>query len=281
MSFRNQTFQLNYKLLSYDKSKYENDWTGVSHSHPHSEIIFVTGGGGYFVDHEKKHRISTGSVILTNPYVPHTELSLPAPYDPLEYTVISLGDIYFSSEDEDQLFARSFVYDFGSRFPEFKAHLSRIDAEIGGKKSLWQTAVLTSVNELLILILRLTGLNNMRTEEPLSPKAAEQTVWFVKRYMELYFVRNITLDELADKFFVNKYYLIRAFRQTVGCTPMQYLQKIRVSQAKELLTNTDMSVTQVAVQTGFASASHLAQFFRRYTGETPSAFAKKRGQQEN
>ena len=274
LSFRDRIPQLGYRLLSYDKSKYEGDWKGIAHSHPYSEIIIVTGGEGCFAGGDEKRRIASGSVILTNPYVSHTEYSQPPPSAPLEYTAIALDGVCFSDGADEQLFARGYVFDFGGRFRELKAVLGKIDGEIAEKKPYWQTAVLSCVNELLIMILRCTGLNNVSVKEELPPKASKQPLWFVKRYLELYFIKNITLDELSEKFFINKYYLIRAFKQTYGKTPMQYLQEIRINQAKELLVNTDMSITQIAAQMGFASASHLAQVFRRYTGKTPSAFAK-------
>ena len=79
LSFRNYISQLNYKLLSYDKLKYEQDWGSIEHSHPYSEILFVIGGQGSFVNNGKIFSLKKGNIVITNPYISHTEVSLPPP----------------------------------------------------------------------------------------------------------------------------------------------------------------------------------------------------------
>ncbi len=79
LSFRNYISQLNYKLLSYDKLKYEQDWGSIEHSHPYSEILFVIGGKGSFVNNGKIFSLKKGNIVITNPYISHTEVSLPPP----------------------------------------------------------------------------------------------------------------------------------------------------------------------------------------------------------
>lgn len=275
LRFGDGNFRPDYKFLSYDKSKFENDWNSSEHSHPYSEILFVTGGKGSFVNGGEVRPVETGTLVVTNPYVAHTEISAPAPEAPLQYTVISLADIYFASENSDEFLTKSYVFDFPGHRQEFRALLAKIDAEIGAKKPFWQAAVLGAVNELLILILRLTGLNNFRAEEPLPMSGAGKAVWLCSRYMETYFAQKITLDFLAEKFFVNKYHLIRSFRLTLGCTPMQYLARVRMAHAEDLLKNTDLSVTEIAAQTGFSSASRFAEAYKKRTGKSPLQAIKR------
>ena len=79
LNFRNYISKLNFKLLSYDKLKYEHDWESIEHSHPYSEILFVTGGHGAFINNRNQRPLSKGDIVITNPYVSHTEISLPLP----------------------------------------------------------------------------------------------------------------------------------------------------------------------------------------------------------
>jgi transcriptional regulator GlxA family with amidase domain len=60
----------------------------------------------------------------------------------------------------------------------------------------------------------------------------------------------------------------RVFRATVG----EYVRRLRVDAAQRMLTNSDISLAQIALETGFADQSHLTRVFRRATGLTPKLY---------
>src|SRR5205814_1630136 len=64
----------------------------------------------------------------------------------------------------------------------------------------------------------------------------------------------------------------RMFRRTTGKTPHQYAIGRRVECARRLLEAGELSIAAIAIDTGFASQSHLTEVFRRVTGVTPKAF---------
>lgn len=275
LNFRNYISKLNFKLLSYDKLKYEHDWESIEHSHPYSEILFVTGGHGAFINNGNQRPLSKGDIVITNPYVSHTEISLPPPSQPLEYIVISLDEIYFTPEDAEEIFSdRSYIYNISAHWNEIENFLERIQQEINTEALLWENAVLSIINELLILILRFTNLNNLHTEGTMPTTHSNRIVWLVRQYMEQYYAEPITLNMLAEKFYINKFYLERCFKQIVGCTPLAYLKNVRIDRAKTLLLSTDFTISEISLQVGFASASHFAKTFQKVTGMTPSAFLR-------
>ena len=195
LNFRNYISKLNFKLLSYDKLKYEHDWESIEHSHPYSEILFVTGGHGAFINNGKQRPLSKGNIVITNPYVSHTEISLPPPSKPLEYIVISLDEIYFTPEDAEEIFSdRSYIYNISAHWNEIENFLERIQQEINTEALLWENAVLSIINELLILILRFTNLNNLHTEGTMPTTHSNRIVWLVRQYMEQYYAEPITLN---------------------------------------------------------------------------------------
>ncbi len=194
----------------------------------------------------------------------------------MEYIVISLEDIYFVSEDYENIFMDSYVYDFIPYWLQVENFLKRVEEEINTKSILWENEALSIINELLILILRVTKLNNIHTEENMPTKHSNKIVWLAKQYMEQYYAENITLDMLAEKFFFNKFYLERCFKQVLDCTPLQYLKQVRMERAKNLLISTDFSISEIAIQVGYSSASHFACIFQKYTGQTPSDYIKNK-----
>lgn len=82
----------------------------------------------------------------------------------------------------------------------------------------------------------------------------------------------LTLQAVAGELFVNPCYLSTIFRQMTGCTFRSYLKTIRLQHAKQLLTQTNYLITDIAMQTGFNSAAYLISSFRQAFGITPSAY---------
>ena len=84
----------------------------------------------------------------------------------------------------------------------------------------------------------------------------------------------ITLDMLAKICDINKYYLAYLFKKEIGMAPINYLNDVRIKEAKILLATTDLTIGEIANITGFSSQSFFTQVFKREAGLTPSQFRK-------
>ena len=62
------------------------------------------------------------------------------------------------------------------------------------------------------------------------------------------------------------------FTSAYGETPYKFVVRQRVERARQLLAGSDLPISEIALQTGFCSQSHLSDVFRRHVGETPKAF---------
>jgi AraC family transcriptional regulator len=71
---------------------------------------------------------------------------------------------------------------------------------------------------------------------------------------------------------VNLYHFARAFKQSTGETPHQYVLRTRIEQAKEFLRNPQTSVVEASARTGFVDQSHFSKVFRRIVGIAPSEY---------
>jgi AraC-like DNA-binding protein len=86
--------------------------------------------------------------------------------------------------------------------------------------------------------------------------------------------RLLTLDEIAKAANTNKYVLVRQFRKKFGITPHQFLLRIRVENARLLLTQGANSA-DAATAAGFSDQSHMNRHFRRIVGMTPHKYARQ------
>jgi transcriptional regulator GlxA family with amidase domain len=85
-------------------------------------------------------------------------------------------------------------------------------------------------------------------------------------------------EDIARYVGINADYLTDCFRQEMSITPMTYLRRYRIHQARELLETTDLSIIQVALEVGFSDGAHFTRTFQREVGMTPRAYRHgKRG----
>lgn len=95
-------------------------------------------------------------------------------------------------------------------------------------------------------------------------------------YINQYYMEDIGMSQIAEKVGVTPNYLSTLFRQKTGTTFMKYLTKSRMIRAKELLTETDLQVQQVANQVGYYSTRHFTKLFTEFAGCYPSEYKKQR-----
>ena len=84
--------------------------------------------------------------------------------------------------------------------------------------------------------------------------------------------RPLTVAEMARDFGMGPQKLTRLIKQSTGCSPHQYVTKLRVERAKESLRKTRIHLAELAFGLGFASQSHFTAVFRRHVGVTPKVY---------
>lgn len=81
---------------------------------------------------------------------------------------------------------------------------------------------------------------------------------------------DLSLAVLAQTAGLSQYHFLRLFKHSTGVTPHQYILRQRISRAKQLLVESDLSITEISYSLGFATPAHFTHHFRRQTGLTPS-----------
>ena len=98
----------------------------------------------------------------------------------------------------------------------------------------------------------------------------------ISNWMAEHMAEDFSLDQLAARAGVSKFYFTRLFKNAMGVSPSRYLLTLRMDEARRLLRETKRSVVEIALDVGFANPSHFARFFRRETGLSPSDYRQQR-----
>lgn len=205
------------------------------------------------------------SVVFMNPQEVHTGYSAadqPLTYRMLYPSVELVQQVAQDLRDDvSPFFRHAFVQD-----PDLACRLLALhDALEQSAGPLEQQSLL--VDALSAALLHHAEARRMAHRPAFEPEA----VRCIKAYLHDCFEADVSLDDLAEITQLNRFYLIRVFRQAVGMPPYAYLKQIRVEQAKQLLRQ-GMAIADVATAVGFSDQSHLTRHFKQIFGITPGQY---------
>jgi len=94
-------------------------------------------------------------------------------------------------------------------------------------------------------------------------------------YVEAHLHQDLPLSVLAEAAAMSMFHFSRAFRQSIGFSPHQYVLARRIERAKSLLRDCELTVGEIGVGLGFARQNHFARVFQKKTGLTPTQFRRR------
>jgi AraC-like DNA-binding protein len=103
---------------------------------------------------------------------------------------------------------------------------------------------------------------------------AQRLVRQAMAYIQQHYAEPISRADLARHVALSEDYLTASFRKELGVTPVAYLNRYRVHQAKQLLTETDKTITEIALEVGFSDSGYFSRVFRREVGISPEAYRR-------
>jgi AraC-like DNA-binding protein len=127
--------------------------------------------------------------------------------------------------------------------------------------------------EFLTLLYLNRGNNIYRNESEMT--ATEQKIYAVTSYIHSHYAEDLSLNMLAQKFYISNYYLSHQFKDVTGFTLSDYIQMTRVRNVQAMLVGTQVPITEAAARCGFNSFSQFNRIFRKHIGMAPSAYRKK------
>lgn len=101
-------------------------------------------------------------------------------------------------------------------------------------------------------------------------------VEIAENYIEMHFLEDISMEEMAGKLHVHPSHLMRAFKKEKGITISHYRNMRRIKEAKELILFSNLSMTEIAIMVGFSNPQYFSRFFKEVEGITPVEFKKNR-----
>lgn len=116
--------------------------------------------------------------------------------------------------------------------------------------------------------------NYLIDEQKSREKGKYATVYAVSDYISAHFQEEITLERLAEEFYVSKSYLSRSFKEVVGFGFKEYVNILRIRLAQEMLEDSNLTISEISEMVGFDTASYFGQVFQKHLAISPSQYRR-------
>jgi len=250
---------------------------GVRHWHVEVQILRMTKGDATFVTSAGSFLLHEGEGIFLNSGVLHEVVATSDPES--RYLCANFRPSMIAGGEGNAIY-RNYVLPITSN-PDLGTvvlrgefwHRQILDI-IGRMGDIWNAHAYgyeLALKELLCRIWRILAENNRTSAEKAAPTSFsdQQRVRLLKQFIHMNYMNRITLDDIADAAHVSRGECCRVFRRTDGSSPFAYLRSYRIAQSMKLLRCTDLSVGEIAFQTGFDSSSYYIACFKKEQNCTP------------
>jgi AraC-like DNA-binding protein len=284
------------KVISFQIPKSENSFIQYQedrgkhfydslHQHPQAQLTLIVEGRGQLLVGDYVGRFEPGDVYLLAESIPHVFRSDSDYYQEESSLKIGGNTLFFDFKAMNKAFSE--VEDFrdlihlnekiagcfkitGDTKNEIAALLARF-GEFSGLTRLGHCIHILSLLDFTSPdIEALNQIPIMKTMTERDGRRMDQ----VMRYILDNSKRQITLEEVAEQAYMSKEAFCRFFKLRTRKTFTQYVQQLRITEAKKLLLETDLSISQVSYQVGFQTLSHFNKTFKGLTEMTPKDWRK-------
>lgn len=253
------------------------------HSHNSYEIYFLIKGARRYFIQDALYSLVPGNLILIQPNVIHR--TLPCEDDKHERLLINFNMETlkpYTKVFEGMNFFEVFenkgpLIQVGDSCQEQLADKMKKVFELytAGGEEVKKASMVFTVMEILMLINE-KG-HSKQLESPLADDNSEEIhkrILDVVKYINGYYHEPLTIKSLAGLFYISHFYLSRHFHQVTGFYFKEYLNQVRIKEAKELILNTDFKIHEIALKVGYENQTHFGRVFKGLTGVTPLTYRK-------
>lgn len=249
-----------------------------NHYHNGYELIFIEDGASNFVIEGQSRDFGPNHLIFINNLEQHEMSPVKTPYSRFVFIIdpdlldSALMEPALSSifKNRPESFKNGFkLTDDDSLYVKKQIHLCYADYQ--KQDAFWRLNVISILTNLFIFLYR-----NYSSYFPFSTTNHKtNSVIQVQSYIDENYLENLSLDMISSIFHLDKFYIAHIFKEVTGYTIKQYILLKRLAYAKNLLYYTNDNITQVAMNSGFNSASNFIRIFKKREGMPPLQFRKK------
>ncbi len=256
-------------FIEVEKSIRNEEWAMINlHSHSHYEIYFLLKGNRTFFLSNALYRLTAPALIIIPPHVLHkTEGTAFERYN-VNVTENYLDDFQTHVLNEKALSVIKLNSEQSAILENIFNQMSQVN-----RRQKYADSILKALFSYLIFEFNNLSFevlsSNVSKEKSVPPQMLKVIEYFNENYAE-----NLNLASISEMFYISKGSLIYNFNKYMKCSPIEYLLRIKLLKAKELLEKTQKSIGEIAELCGFSSANYFGLVFKQKENMSPLAYRK-------
>lgn len=238
-----------------------------AHWHTNLEVVYLLMGEAKITVNDQVHMAKTGDIVIFNTNDIHR---IDAESDDIHYYSLVFDNKFCNDQGFDTI---NNEFNVVTEDLEMRNIFQIIGHEMNKEKKYYQDAVRALSITMLILLFR-----NQKIKKDQKIDTHIPQIHYVKdalEYIHNHYHEDLSLDMIADYAGVSKYHFSRVFKDVTSLTINQYINNLRCKQARQLLLTTELSVSEIAEQTGFRSVSYFTKAYKRLFSQTPTESRKE------
>lgn len=244
----------------------ENGKNYPNHSHEFEEIVIVYEGKGSHFINDIEYSIKPGDVFLISKGQIHRYENL----EKLSYINVLFDRNIILQSAVSEIFNK--IESTGLNLNMFERNnaailINTIDNELYNKKEAYTQMALIHLMQLICLIYR-SGQNIKQSED----STAEDKIKNIISYLNKENGPEISIETMAAEAGTCKRNFHRIFHKLTGQPPQEYITRLRIAKACELLVNTEKTITNIAAMVNYSDSNYFARQFKTMNGVSPRAY---------
>ena len=254
---------------------YNTDSLNIPNIHFHNdvEIIFIEEGSSTFLIEGKEILADSNSIVIISNLENHSMHINTYPYNRYVVKIKNLQEINILPSDVYIKIFQNRPDNFPYVFKFNKYTSSQIRDILDNLMNNYNESIFSKeyekllINQLMILIFRSNDFfyNWVNTD-------FEKTIFEIQEYINKNYKDDINLKLIEELFFINKYEVSRHFKRITGYNFKTYLILVRISIAKDLLVDSDLSISEITNKIGYSSETLFIRMFKKYESITPTCY---------
>ncbi len=258
---------------------------GVYHDHDFTELAYVLSGKGKYLVEGKELEVEAGDLIICNPGVKHTHI-ITNPKEPTIEFISGFTDFHFKNMAPNSIDfpdGGCILHTTAELKQELSMHCYAMIAERESNQIGRYFMFKTHLMQMLLLVMREIAQIDQCEQKGCNFESYNKSyaVNRIINYLNENYEHKISLEQIAHNMYLSPVYISKIFKEETGESPINYLIKIRLEKAKDILLNSNSgSIKSIANQVGYDDVYHFSKLFKKYYGISP-LYYKKRAMHKN
>lgn len=261
-------------------SKCRMTMKGACHNHDYTELSFILSGKAQYLINDVVYDVAAGDLVICNPGVEHTHIVSNKDEPTIEF-ISGFYDFHFKNMAPNSIELKDgscVLHTTAELKQDIMMHCYAMIAEKESCNMSKYFMIKTHLMQLLILVMREVSSDDNFEQSQCSFESYNKNyaVKQIINYLNENYNEKISLEQIAHNMYLSPVYISKIFKEETGESPINYLIKIRLEKARDILLTSDgRSIKDIANEVGYDDVYHFSKLFKKYYGISPLYYRKR------